>query len=108
MFTEPTPDATTDTNLRLVENHYPAPSSNAINSVPDAANAELPVPSAPPSSDHPSLSSLPEIIQVGFIILCCVNAIFQGIINTFTLKQLHVHDTQEMQQSLIICSTPVT
>lgn len=87
MFTEPNPDATTDTNLRLVENHYPAPSSNAINSVSDAANAELPVPSAPPLSDHPPLSSLPEIIQVGFFILCCVNAIFEGIIDTCTLKQ---------------------
>ena len=93
MFTEPTPDATTDTNLRLVENHYPAPSSNAINSVPDAANAELPVPSAPPSSDHPSLSSLPEIIQVGFIILCCVNAIFQG---TSTCTPIRMIDIQNI------------
>ncbi|XP_020605292.1 E3 ubiquitin-protein ligase NEDD4-like isoform X2 [Orbicella faveolata] len=66
----PATDATTDTNLRLVENHYPVPSSNVINSVPDAANAELPVPSAPPLSDHPSLPSLSELIQVGFTILC--------------------------------------
>ena len=72
MFTETTTDATTvtDTNLSLVENHYPASLSNAINSLPDAANAELPVPSAPPLSDHPSPSSLSEIIQVGFSILC--------------------------------------
>lgn len=49
-------DATTDTSLRLVENHYPVPLSNAINSLPDAVNAEIPVPSAP-------LSSLSEIIQ---------------------------------------------
>ena len=70
MFTEIVTDATTDTSLRLVENHYPVPLSNAINSLPDAVNAEIPVPSAPPLSDHPSLSSLSEIIQVGFIILC--------------------------------------
>lgn len=62
-----TTEAATDTNLRLVENHYPAPSSNAVNSVPDAANAEHPNPSAPPLIDppSPSLSTLSELIQVG-------------------------------------------
>ena len=75
MFTETATDGNTDNSLRLVENHYPVPSSNEINSVPDAANAELPVPGASPLSDQPSLPSLSELIQVGFQNFCVLNVV---------------------------------
>ena len=68
LLTETITEATTDTNLTLVENHYPPPQSGAVTSAPSPPQAgrPIPIPSAPPLTDGPALSSLPELSQVGW------------------------------------------
>lgn len=61
LFTETSTEATTDADLRLVENHYPASPSNVISSAPVAIPSNPPTPSAPPLPDRVTPSSLPQV-----------------------------------------------
>lgn len=64
-----------DSNLRVVDDHYQTPISNVTNLVPPTTTIQVdqPVPSAPPPpADTVALSSSPQRVQVGYVVVLWV------------------------------------
>lgn len=64
-----------DSNLRVVDDHYQTPVSNVTNLVPPTTTIQVdqPVPSAPPPpADMVALSSSPQRVQVGHVVVLWV------------------------------------